>query len=125
MLSREQQPGQPSCGQALERSTWSVTLSKSVLPMAVSNKHHSWTGKEMAPWMARLTLFLLDHLCLSQAEAWGVGITGGHRARSEAGYSICRSRGTGTFPVQLAWPFGVGGGAGGYDERRHCWAFPL
>ncbi|KFQ12799.1 Acyl-CoA desaturase, partial [Leptosomus discolor] len=26
-----------------------------------------------------LTLFLLDHLSLSQAEAWGISITGGHR----------------------------------------------
>lgn len=103
VLSRQQGPGQPK--QALERPTWSVTFSESGLLMAVSNNHHSWTGKEMAPWMARLTLPLLDHLSFSQAEACGMSITGGHRTWSEAGYNLCKSRGTVVFPAQPAWPF--------------------
>lgn len=74
--------------------------------MAVSNKHHSWTGKGMAPWTLRLTLFLLDHLSFSEAEVWGMSITGGHRTPSEAGYSICKTRVTTVFPVQAAGPFG-------------------
>lgn len=82
-----------------------VSHSQSLLPMAVSNRDHSWTGKEMIPQVARLTLSLPDHLSFSQAEAWGISITGGHRTRSEPGYSICKSRGTNVFPVQPVWPF--------------------
>lgn len=63
-------------------------------------------GKKMAPWVPRLTLFLLDRLL--QADVWGMSVTGGHRTWSEAGLG------------HRCVPF-----LGGRYERRLCWPFPL